>query len=632
MRLKSLHIKNYRSLKDAAIEFDPYTCLIGANGAGKSTVLCALNVLFREPVAGIDPGGLQLEDFHGKNAGRPIEITATFGDLSGDAKEDFAAYVRNGILMISAVATWDPGSATARVVQYGERMVFVPFARFFEAEKEKVSVADLRSIYDEMRAEYLELPPPGNKEAMMRSLREYEAARPQQLQAVRSEDQFYGISKGENRLARHIQWVYVPAVKDASAEQSESRNSALGKLLARAVRRRVKFDDHVKRIAESARREYQALLEEHQGALDEVSRSLADGLAQWAHPLTGLAVRWQQDPKKSVQVEEPVAGVVAREGDFEGQISRFGHGFQRSFLLALLSELAKGDEGPTLLLGCEEPELYQHPPQARHLAHVLRKLSEGNAQAIVTTHSPWFVSGEAFEEVRLLRRAAGGMHSEAHRMRFDDLAAAHQAATGKARLKPAGAMATIHQALLTSIAEMFFASRLVLVEGLEDVAFLNSWLALTGRWDEVRKRGIQIVPTHGKGHMLVPLLIAQGLQVPHFAMFDCDGHDEKHRPEHLADNTALLVALGGNRDAAFPEAPIWAATFTAWPKTLEMSVEGDVDPQDWTRAKEYASAECGHARSMGKNTLHIGARLAYLWDRGVRPATLEQVCSAFLAF
>jgi len=47
-----------------------------------------------------------------------------------------------------------------------------------------------------------------------------------------------------------------------------------------------------------------------------------------------------------------------------------GHGLQRSYLLALLQELAGSEapNAPTLILGCEEPELYQHPPQARHLA------------------------------------------------------------------------------------------------------------------------------------------------------------------------------------------------------------------------------------------------------------------------
>ncbi|MDA3790547.1 MAG: AAA family ATPase [Desulfobacula sp.] len=48
MKIESLRIENFRSFKDETIRFDNYTCFIGANGSGKSTVLNALNVFFRQ--------------------------------------------------------------------------------------------------------------------------------------------------------------------------------------------------------------------------------------------------------------------------------------------------------------------------------------------------------------------------------------------------------------------------------------------------------------------------------------------------------------------------------------------------------------------------------------------------------
>jgi len=47
MKLSKLRIENFRSFKDETIYFDDYTCLVGANGAGKSAVLTALNVFCR---------------------------------------------------------------------------------------------------------------------------------------------------------------------------------------------------------------------------------------------------------------------------------------------------------------------------------------------------------------------------------------------------------------------------------------------------------------------------------------------------------------------------------------------------------------------------------------------------------
>ena len=36
MKLSKLRIENFRSFKDETIDFDYYTCLVGANGTGKS--------------------------------------------------------------------------------------------------------------------------------------------------------------------------------------------------------------------------------------------------------------------------------------------------------------------------------------------------------------------------------------------------------------------------------------------------------------------------------------------------------------------------------------------------------------------------------------------------------------------
>ena len=83
---------------------------------------------------------------------------------------------------------------------------------------------------------------------MAAGLREFEAARPDECELIPSEDQFYGFSRGVNRLSKHLQWVYVPAVKDAASEQVEARNSALGKLLARTVRSKTNFDEEIETL------------------------------------------------------------------------------------------------------------------------------------------------------------------------------------------------------------------------------------------------------------------------------------------------------------------------------------------------------------------------------------------------
>ena len=636
MRIESVHIENFRSFEDATVSFNEYACLVGPNGAGKSTVLTALNVFFRESEnVPTDLNQLEQEDFHCKNTEAPIRITVTFCNLIDEAQDDFSDYVRQGRLVVTAAATFDEASGTAQVKQYGQRLAMTAFRPFFEGLNEGKRVAELKEIYIELRKTYPDLPTPGIKDAMKSALRNFETARPDECELIPSEDQFYGFSKGTDRLAKHVQWVYVPAVKDATSEQVEARNSALGKLLARTVRSQTNFTETIKLLREEMQQQYQILLDDNQNVLDDISSTLQSRIAEWAHPDARLRLQWKQDSEKSVRVEEPWAHILAGEGEFEGELARFGHGLQRSYLLALLQELAGTDDaaGPTLILACEEPELYQHPPQARHLAEVLNTLSQGNAQVIVSTHDPLFVSGQGFEDVRMIRKDIGQRYSVVSHLSFDEIAQAVAEATGAQPTKPEGTLAKIHQALQPSLNEMFFTRRLILVEGLEDVAYLWSYLHLLDKQDEFRRLGGHIVAANGKSELLQPLVIARHMKIPTYVIFDADADKQDKngsRAKHEKDNRALLALLGRAGDEPLPVATSWGHGFTMWHSDIGTIVEADIGKDEWVAFRAEADKSYGHAGGLRKNSLHIGASLAFAWEAGKRPANLAQVCAAIL--
>lgn len=636
MRIASVRIENFRSFADATIYLNNYTCLVGPNGVGKSTVLTALNVFFRETEdLPTDLNQLDQEDFHCKETGEPIRITLSFCDLSEEAKEDFADYVRQDQLVVSAVATFDAATGKAEVKQYGQRLAMRAFAPFFEATDAGKKVVDLKEIYTALCQTYADLPASSTKDAMVQALREYEATRPSECELIPSEDQFYGFSKGANRLAKHIQWVFVPAVKDATSEQVEARNSALGKLLARTVRSKTNFNERVKTLRADMQHQYQALLDENQNALDDISTALQARLSEWAHPDARLRLQWKQDPDKSVRVEEPWAHILAGEGDFDGELARFGHGLQRSYLLALLQELAGTDaeDAPTLIFACEEPELYQHPPQARHLACVLHRLSRGNSQVIVCTHNPLFVSGEGFEDVRMVRKERGNPRSTVSHMTFAEIAAGVADATGEPSTKPAGTLAKVHQALQPHLNEMFFTGRLVLVEGLEDVAYILTYLNLLDRSDDYRRLGCHVVWANGKSELLQPLVIAKHMRIPTYLVFDSDADKpDKNgsKAKHERDNKALLTLLGDPGGDPMPAATAWGAGFTMWHSDIGAIVEAEIGAADWATYRTEADKRYGHAGGLRKNSLHIGASLAFAWDAGKRSASLERLCADIL--
>jgi putative ATP-dependent endonuclease of OLD family len=633
MRIEYLRIENLRTFQDVTVPFDPYTCFVGANGAGKSTVLLALNILFRDSSGtGTDVALLSEQDFHKKDTQKPIRITATFCDLSVAAKEDFRDYVRHDKLVILAEANFDHTSGAASVKQHGIRAVMAEFAGYFEAESAGSSAADLKAIFAGLREKFPEVAAGATKDAMRQALRDYESAHPERCVLLPSEDQFYGVSKGANRLAKYIQWVYVPAVKNASDEQQEGKNTALGRLLARTVRATTKFDDELEKLKAEAFASYQQILDRQQAALSNLEEQLAGRLAEWAHPDATLRLTWLADPRKSVQIDDPIARAVAGEGGFEGDIARFGHGLQRSYLLALLQVLASSadDDAPTLILGCEEPELYQHPPQARHLAEVLQSLSGKNAQILVTTHNPLFVSGEFFEQVRLVRKDTTTRVSDVGHIRASDVATSFSAARGKPALKPMGQVAKLHQLLQPSLNEMFFAPRIVLVEGLEDLAYINSWMMLTGRWEAFRKGGFHVVPAHCKSNLAHPIIVAKTLGIPHFVVFDSDSNDEKHRGNHKVDNVTLLNLIGGDSNDPFPAESIITERYAVWSTNFGEAFSSAFDPAHLQALNDRASAALGNPGGLEKNSLHIAQKLEFAIQDGVRPACLEALCEKIL--
>jgi putative ATP-dependent endonuclease of the OLD family len=643
VRIESVRIQNLRSFDDEIVSLDNYNTLVGANGAGKSTVLCALNIFFRETDhSATSLTSLEKEDFHCGNVDNPITVTVTFVDLSEEAQTDFANYYRHNKLIVSAVATYDAVSATAQVKQQGHRLGMTAFSEFFKALGDRVSVPDLRIIYAELRGQY-ELPNATTKDQMTSALRKYEADRPDDCVLIPSEDEFYGVSQGKGLLRNHVQWVYVPAVKDASSEQAEGKNTALGKLLARTVRSQVNFSEKLAALRKDAETAYQAMLAAEQGALDKISGDLQERLTEWSVPEATAKIEWHQDPKSSVKIEEPMARMFAGDGAFTGAISRFGHGLQRSYIIALLQGLALGNDdnqNPKLLLGIEEPELYQHPPQARHLATVLQKLSMKNSQVIVSTHSPYFVDGSGFDRVRLVRKQRADGKAVVRSCTIAHVGDEWARVTGEADIPLQGTMVKLNQVMQPHLAEMFFSPKLVLVEGLEDAAYINAWLMLTGSWDAFRSTGAHVLAVNGKSELIRPLIIATKMGIPSFVIFDCDGDKISHtnpdtaasrRRLHERDNKAVLHLVGGNADEPFPVQNVIAERYAVWPHDLGASIKADAGAE-YDAAFGAASQLYGGVGNLQKNTLHICAVLNELKTAQVGLPTLDQLCEAIINF
>lgn len=639
MKITKLRIQNFRCFRDQTVDFGDYTCLVGPGGVGKSTVLTALRIFFRDTSGSpTDLINLQNEDFHQRDTSNDIVITVTFSDLEAEAQEDFAHYFRQDQLIISAVAHWDETLRRAEVKQFGQRLVIRAFGAFFRAEADEASVADLKTTYAEIRKTYPTLPAPTTKGAMQEALHEYENGHRDECELTLAQDEFYGFTKGTKRLQKYLQWVFVPAVKDASTEQLEAKRTALGRLLERTVRSKMSFAEPIASMHAEIEGKYQKLLDENQGILAELSESLTTRIRDWAHPDASLTLAWRSDPGANISISEPHAEVSAGEGRFEGTLARFGHGLQRSFLLALLQELSgcRDTGGPKLLLACEEPELYQHPPQVRYLASLLQRLSDSNSQVMVSTHSPYFISGTGFRDVRVIRHEIGEDQPLIRRATLEELSAKLTEAVGEKPVIPSGVEFKIEQALQPGLNEMFFSEVLIFVEGPEDFGFISAYFALTDRGEEYRRLGCHIVLTSGKGRMIEPLAIAKILGIPTFVIFDADRDDEKdgHRRMHERDNLALMRLCSIQSPKPFPTAIFETTDLVVWPTKIADVIRNEFGQVEWERFEHAVRDKRGilEVPDLKKNALFIGLVLAKAYEDGKRSAVLDGLCNRILAY
>ena len=146
--------------------------------------------------------------------------------------------------------------------------------------------------------------------------------------------------------------------------------------------------------------------------------------------------------------------------------------------------------------------------------------------------------------------------------------------------------------------------------------------------------GCHIVAANGKSELLQPLVISKHMKIPTYLVFDADADKpEKNgrREKHEKDNKALLNLMGKPDENAMPEETIWGDGFTMWHSDIGAVVKSEIGKDAWEVFRTEADKRYGHAGKLGKNSLHIGASLAFAWEADKRSDSLEQLCTAILS-
>ena len=216
------------------------------------------------------------------------------------------------------------------------------------------------------------------------------------------------------------------------------------------------------------------------------------------------------------------------------EIERNGLGYNNLiFMAVVLSELAKNREATFRSLIVEEPEAHLHPQlQAvllRYLSSIKAEEGERPVQVFVTSHSPNFASIADLDTVVCLVEV--GTKIEAFHPRsisFDK-----------------GKKEKLKRYLDVTRAEIFFARRVIFVEGAAELLMVNLLARMVGR--DLRDHGVSLISVEGLNFdSFMPLFGETAIKVPVAVITDADptikDEEGKSQPYYPAAEEAVVVS------------------------------------------------------------------------------------------
>lgn len=541
MKIKRVRIENFCCLHKVDVAFDEITSFIGPTGVGKSTVLRALDWFFN----GEKSLALNNDDVHSAAKDDRISVEVEFDGLTHHDRELLGRYAPDGAESVSIWRTWQSGDdkITGKALAYG------PFEEVRRYEK----ATDLRRAYDELIESdpSLGLQKVGSKDKALEAMRTWELAHRDRLNESEVEDtHFFGFA-GQSRLAQLIDFVFVSADLRAYEEADDQKATALGRILDHAVDR-TEANEQLGEIEESAHLARQEVHAKVYGPmLNDISAALSSEVAKFTTGRQVVVTPTVQAPKPA----RTTFKVSIQDGAAETTVHRQGHGFQRALIIAALKYLAdcrRPEDGMrTLCLAIEEPELFQHPPQARTFAKVLRELlassPEGRTQVMYATHSPVFIDPAGYHQIRRLCRAVDEQHpvTEVWQASEDDLCRALDGLVDASTITSR----TVGR-LAGSFAEGFFAHAVVLVEGKGDEGVIAGCAERAGI--NLGAEGISVIAVTGKDNLMISDALFRALGVPCYVLFDGDARTEERKRQsvqHLIPEQRREKELEYERDA-----------------------------------------------------------------------------------
>ena len=615
MKLTKVCIHNFRSCRNITLEIDGMHALVGANNAGKSSVLRALDFLFNPSTKSLND-----ESFWNKDTSLEIRVEAVFTDLTDKEKEALGSCLKaDGTFHMARSANIgagdnDAGSESEQeenkigIGQHYNKLI--PAVEWLQEDainganiKEWWKSKELLIVNGVSFADFVggtKVPAVGDWKDKAKGFVENNAANiPMKEAWIDNPKGYAGVLKSTLPF-----FVLVPAVRDVMDESKGTKSSPFGKLLYA--------------ILDTVTGEKKAAIEE---ALAKVARQMNRGggaervplIADTENQLNALLNDFFIGCDLEIEFQTPTLEVLLTSpklfvnDGFRNVVENKGHGLQRAVIFTILRRYAEhmtsSAEGKkrNLILAVEEPELYMHPQAQRTIRRVFRKITSGGDQIVFSTHSSLLVDVAYFDEIIRLECRVEKVNekrvtqSEAWQLPMakmvEDLEVRFPKLKGKTT---AQSMRDLYShAYNPRRNEGFFASKIILVEGLTEEYSLPVYAdaIVDCAFDP---QNISVVECGGKGAMDRLFRIFNELHIPCYLLVDFDsGNADKN----IIDKSKELLVLAGEAQDE-PPSLLVADRIACFKKTWEVDLKGEMPDVD--KLTGEARRELGLSSDTGK--------------------------------
>lgn len=589
MKLKLLKIQNYRSCESVTIQFDSLHALVGANGAGKSTILRAMDFLFNPAKGKIDE-----EAFWNGQTDRTIWIEAIFGDLSASEladrallpflKPDKTLHIARSAKFVTAKDTDGDSPDDDIVISQHYCVPLPPQPWLQDSQINGKTIAEWWSNKDSLVVDGASFAAfiGGNTKPQVGAWKEKAAEfaikhiRPESFTEAWSDNPqgYAGVLKG---TLPHF--VFVPAIRDVVDEAKVTKTNPFGRILYEIVNS----------ISEEQRGELEGSLVKLQQRLNRAGgkerlKSIVDTELRLNEVLgdymqCDLEIEFQPPTMETV-LTTPV--IFANDG-YRNIVSNKGHGLQRAIIFSILrcySERITGTgaaKKKSMIFAVEEPELYMHPMAQRTIRRVFQGIAGGGDQVVFSTHSSLLVDVAFFDEiirVESVPRDVEGkktLSAKVWQLTMHHMIEDLLCRVPKANPTPESMRALYAHAYHPNRSEGFFAKKIILVEGATEQYALPIYARGVNMLLDAMN--ISIVDCGGKGQMDRLFRVFNELGIPCYMLFDYDkNNDEK---AIIAKSRELLTLAGVAPDE--PKAVLIEDRCACFPNKWEDTVESEVD-------------------------------------------------------